>query len=367
MILWLIQNFGIFRDSFAARTTGDSRVFLTARIAGASLAAFLAALLLGPFVIAWLKKRFRERIASASATLNQLHADKQDTPTMGGIFVMAAVVLSTVLFADLSSSFVAVGCFVVLSLTLLGAGDDWVKQRTEHNGLSVKQKLAAQLAIAAVAGVVLYFEQRDRTFGTDLVWPLGNSVLPLGAVFVGWCVLVLVGSSNAVNLTDGLDGLAAGCMILSAGAFTALCYLAGHREFADYLSIPHFSGCGELAVMLGALVGAMLGFLWFNGFPAQVFMGDAGSLPAGGLLAVAALVTRQEMLLIIIGGVFVAETVSVIVQVGCFRLTGKRILRCSPLHNHFVFRGDPETRIVIRFWIVAAVLAIVGMGCLKLH
>lgn len=367
MILWLLQNSGIFRDSFAARTAGDSRVFLTARIAGASLAAFLAALILGPWVIAWLKKRFRERIASASEKLNELHADKQDTPTMGGIFVMAAVVISTVLFADLSSTYVAVGCFVVLSLTLLGSADDWIKQRTEFNGLTVRRKLAAQCAIAAAAGIMLYFEQREREFGTDLVWPLGNLALPLGSLFVVWSLLVIVGSSNAVNLTDGLDGLAAGCTILAAGAFTAICYLSGHREFADYLRIPFFSGSGELAVMLGALVGAMLGFLWFNGFPAQVFMGDAGSLPTGGLLAVAALVVRQEVLLVIIGGVFVVETLSVILQVGGYKLTGKRLLRCSPLHNHFVFRGDPETQIVIRFWIAAAVLAIIGMGCLKLH
>lgn len=367
MLLWLIQRFGFFRDSFASRTTGDSPVFLTARIAGASVAAFLAAILLGPVVIRWLKKRFRERIASASETLNELHASKQDTPTMGGVFIMAAVLIATFLFGNLTSPYVQLAIFVVTSLTALGAADDWVKQRTTRNGLSARQKFLIQCFIAGIAGWLLYQEQQSEPYGTDLVWPLGNFVIPLGAFFVLWAALVLIASCNAVNLTDGLDGLAPGCSILSCGAFVALTYLSGHSVFAEYLRIPHFVGSGELAVMLGALVGAMLGFLWFNCFPAQVFMGDAGSLPVGGMLAVAALVTRQEVLLIVIGGVFVVETVSVIVQVATFKLTGKRPLRCSPLHNHFVFRGDPETKIVIRFWIVAAVLAIVGIGSLKLH
>lgn len=367
MLLWLIHRFGFVLENVSARTTGDSRVFLTARIAGASLIAFLSAVLLGPIVIRWLKKRFRERIASASKTLNELHKSKDATPTMGGIFIMLAVLLSTLVFADLTSSFVQIACGTVFSMTCLGALDDWIKQRTERNGLSAWQKLLLQLLIAGCASVCLYFEQRDVTLGTTFVWPLGNYAISLGFFFVGWAVFVLVATCNAVNLTDGLDGLAPGCTVLAGSAFAALTYLCGHSVLADYLNIPHIEGSGELAVMLGALVGAMLGFLWFNCFPAEVFMGDAGSLPAGSLLAVVALVIRQEVLLLVIGGIFVVETLSVIIQVGGYKLTGRRILRCSPLHNHFVFRGDPETKIVVRFWIVAALLAIAGIASLKLR
>ncbi|MEQ9410846.1 MAG: phospho-N-acetylmuramoyl-pentapeptide-transferase [Fuerstiella sp.] len=367
MILWLINHFGFVLKNVASRTTGDSRVFLTARIAGSSLAAFLAAVLLGPVAIRWLKRRFRERIASDSATLNRLHAAKQDTPTMGGIFLMAAVLLSTLLFADLTSPLIRIAAAAVVSLTLLGAWDDWTKQRTTRNGLPPRQKLLWQSIIAVSTGFLLFREQRELLFGTDLVWPLGNLVVPLGSLFVIWVAFVIVGTCNAVNLTDGLDGLAAGCTILCGAAFVALTYLAGHSTLAEYLRIPHFEGAGELAVMVGALVGAMLGFLWFNCFPAQVFMGDAGALPTGGLLAIAAVAVRQEVLLAVIGGIFVVETLSVMLQVGCYRLTGRRVLRCSPLHNHFVFRGDSETKIVIRFWIVAALLAIAGVASLKLH
>lgn len=367
MFVWLFHHYGFVLQNVTSRTTGDSRVFLTARIAAASLGAFLAAVLLGPFAIRWLKKRFRERIASASETLNKLHAAKQETPTMGGIFIMAAVLLATLLFADLENHYVRIAALTVISLTALGAWDDWTKQRTSRNGLAARQKLLCQVVIAGVVGTLIYWEQRMHPLGTDLVWPLGNIVLPLGGLFIAWAAFIVVAACNAVNLTDGLDGLAPGCVVLSGSAFVALAYLCGHSVLAEYLRIPHFAGSGELGVIAGALVGAMLGFLWFNCFPAQVFMGDAGALPAGGLLAVVALVTRQEVLLVVIGGVFVVETASVILQVGCFRLTGRRIIRCSPLHNHFVFRGDPETRIVVRFWIAAALLSIAGIASLKLH
>lgn len=367
MILWLIHHFGSVLDSVSARTTGDSRVFLTARIAGASLTAFLSAVLLGPVVIRWLKKRFRERIASASRTLNELHAAKESTPTMGGIFIMSAVLLATLVFADLTSELVQIAAGTVLGLTCLGACDDWIKQRTERNGLSAWWKLTLQVLIAGIVSTAMYYSQKHVSVGTALVWPLGNATFSLGPFFIAWAMLVLVGTCNAVNLTDGLDGLAPGCTVLAGSAFAALAYLSGHSVLSDYLRIPHIEGSGELAVMLGALVGAMLGFLWFNCHPAQVFMGDAGSLPTGGLLAVVALIIRQEVLLVIIGGVFVAETLSVILQVGCYKLTGKRILRCSPIHNHFVFRGDSETKIVVRFWIAAALLAIAGLASLKLR
>jgi phospho-N-acetylmuramoyl-pentapeptide-transferase len=197
--------------------------------------------------------------------------------------------------------------------------------------------------------------------------PLVGHGIWLGGAFLIWSTVVLVGTSNAVNLTDGLDGLAGGCSVFAGSAFVALTYLAGHKTMAEYLGVPFIHGCGELSVVIGAMVGAMLGFLWFNCYPAQVFMGDTGSLPIGALLALAALVSRQEILLLIIGGVFVIETLSVMAQVGWYRLTGKRIIACSPLHNHYLFRGQHEIKIVVRFWIGSAVLAIIGVASLKIR
>jgi len=367
MILWLIRRFQGLSDSVTASTTGDSVVYLTARIAAASLLAFLAAVLLGPVVIRWLKKRFRERIASASERLNRLHAEKQDTPTMGGVFIMSAVLISTLLFADLSSSRVLIAVVVIVTFTLLGAWDDWVKQRTDRNGISVRQKLVVQILLALIACGLLYALEPEPRVSQVLFWPIGGGSLTLGWAVIPLSVVVIVATCNSVNLTDGLDGLAAGCTVTCGAAFVALCYLAGHRVLADYLSIPYLSGAGELAVVLGGLVGAMLGFLWFNAHPAKVFMGDAGALPAGALIGLCAVIIRQEILLILIGGVFVAETTSVLLQVSWYRWKGTRILRCSPLHNHFVFRDDPETRIVVRFWIVAALLAITGLASLKVR
>jgi phospho-N-acetylmuramoyl-pentapeptide-transferase len=225
----------------------------------------------------------------------------------------------------------------------------------------------AQTILAAAIGAVLYWDRNGDPQGLDLIWPLGNHGAWLGGAFLVWSTLVLVGSSNAVNLTDGLDGLAGGCTVFAGSAFVALTYLAGHRTMADYLGIPFVSGCGELSVVMGALVGAMLGFLWFNCYPAQVFMGDTGSLPVGAVLALAALVAHQEVLLAIVGGVFVLETLSVIGQVGWFKLTGNRLIACSPLHNHYLFRGQHEIKIVVRFWIGSALLAILGVASLKVR
>lgn len=346
---------------------GDSRVFLTARTALAAVISFLAAMLLGPAAIRWLKARAPERIVSASARLNELHADKSNTPTMGGLFIIAAIIVAILVCGDLSSSYVQIGLFVTVAFCLLGAVDDWIKLATTRRGLSARQKLAAQLILALVAGVWLFLEQQTRPRGLELVWPLGGSGLPLGSAFIPWSMLVLVGSSNGVNLTDGLDGLASGCMIFAGTAFVALAYLAGHVVMAEYLSIPYIAGSGEMSVVVGAMVGAMLGFLWFNCHPAQVFMGDAGSLPLGALLGLAALVTRQEALLVLIGGVFVIETLSVIAQVGWYKLTGSRLIACSPLHNHFLFQGQHEHKIVVRFWIGSALLALSAVASLKIR
>ncbi len=367
MLTWLIEWFAPTLARLGLEASGDSRVLLTARTAAASLTSFLLALLCGPMAIAWLKRRFRERIHSASPKLDALHANKHATPTMGGLFVVVAVVGATLLWADPTSTYVQIALVTVVGFGVIGAVDDWIKLRTERKGLSVRAKFLLQTALACVLAVWLYIHQRNQPFGTDLVWPIGNGVIPLGAGLILWSVLVLVGSSNAVNLTDGLDGLASGCMVFAGSAFVGLAYLAGHRVLADYLGLPYMPGAGELAIVLGAMVGAVLGFLWFNCYPAQVFLGDTGSLSIGALLGLAALATRQEVLLVIVGGVFVLETLSVILQVAWFRLTGRRLILCSPLHNHFLFKGQHEIKIVVRFWIGSALLAIAGVASLKIR
>lgn len=354
MLIWLLQELGpVWR--------------LTARTALASVTAFLLALLLGPVAIRWLKARFRERVASASARLNEIQASKNATPTMGGLFILGAVLVSVLLWGDLSSRYVQLGLLTALGFGALGAADDWIKLSSSRNGLTVRQKLAGQFVIGGILGSLLYAHHRSLPLGLSLTWPFGEFHVPLGIGFVLWSAFVLVAMTNAVNLTDGLDGLAGGCTVFAGSAFVALTYLAGHKVMAEYLRIPHIAGAGDLSVVLGATVGAVLGFLWFNCHPAQVFMGDTGSLPLGGLFGLAALVTRQEVLLLIVGGIFVAETLSVVVQVFWFRRTGKRILACSPLHNHFLFRGHHEMKIVVRFWIVAALLAIIGIASLKIR
>jgi phospho-N-acetylmuramoyl-pentapeptide-transferase len=367
MLLWLLQQFASLDQQMSQHAAGDSRVYLTARIALGAVTAFLVAILVGPAAIRWLQARFTERIDSASATLNELHAGKSSTPTMGGLFIVAAILAAVLLCGDLSSPYVQIGMFVTIGFAAVGAVDDWIKLATTRRGLSVRQKLLAQFVLALAAGWWLYGEQLARPWGLELIWPLGNSSVNLGIGFVAWSALVLVGSSNGVNLTDGLDGLASGCMIFAGTAFVALCYLAGHSVIAEYLAIPHIAGSGEVAVLVGAMVGAMLGFLWFNCYPAQVFMGDTGSLPLGAILGLAALVTRQEVLLVVIGGVFVIETLSVIAQVGWFKLTGNRLIACSPLHNHFLFRGQHEHKIVVRFWIGSALMALSAVASLKIR
>jgi phospho-N-acetylmuramoyl-pentapeptide-transferase len=363
MLYWLFQQQHMF-DRVAA---GDSAVYLTARTALAAVTAFVLSWGFGPIAIAWLKARFRERIDSASARLNELHAAKNATPTMGGLFIVAAIVLSALLFGDLSSPFVQQAICLVVTCGSLGAVDDWIKIRTAKRGLTARQKFLGQMAIASGVAAWLYVVQWNKLYGVDLIVPFGGWALALGMWFIPWGTLVIVGSSNGVNLTDGLDGLAGGCLVFAGAAMCGLCYLAGHRVMAEYLSIPYIAGAGELCILFGTLVGAMLGFLWYNCYPAEVFMGDTGSLPAGALLGYGALIARQELLLLLIGGVFVIETLSVILQVGWFRWTGRRLIACSPLHNHYLFRGDHEIKIVVRFWIGSALLALLAVASLKIR
>jgi phospho-N-acetylmuramoyl-pentapeptide-transferase len=340
---------------------------ITARAALAALLSFLLAVILGPRSIAWLAKRFREPIKSDSPELCRLHEVKNATPTMGGLFIIAGLVGSVLITGDLSNRYLLLGLAIAASLALLGAVDDLVKLRSQRAGLSARGKLAGQLLIAAAAAIVLYLDHGALPNGLTLPPPLNVSLATLGIWFIPLAILVMVGSSNAVNLTDGLDGLAGGCMMFAAAAMTLVVYAAGHAQWAAYLNVPHVAGCGELAVLAAAMIGAVVGFLWFNCHPAQVFMGDTGSLPLGGLLGYMAVVARQELLLVLIGGVFVAEAASVILQVGWFKWQRRRVFLCAPLHHHFQFRGWPESKIVVRFWIAAALCALVGAACLRIN
>lgn len=367
MIPWLLQNLSLFAEHVEQRAAGDSRIYLTLRIALATITSLLLVICLGPITIRWLRRNFGERIDSASETLNRLHAEKQGTPTMGGLLMMGAVFVSTLTWGDLTNPYIQIGLITLIGFTALGVMDDWKKIARKTRGLKARQKLFVQIVLGTVVASLLYVVNRDKPNGISLVSPVGEVSLWLGSLFILWSLLVIVGTSNGVNLTDGLDGLASGCVVFVGMTFIALTYLAGHVAFAHYLQIPYISGAGEYSILMGTLVGAVLGFLWFNCYPAQVFMGDTGSLPIGALLALSALITRQEVILIIAGGVFVIETLSVIAQVSWYRLTGKRLIACSPLHNHFVFKGLHEIKIVTRFWISSALLAILGVATLKVQ
>ena len=340
---------------------------ITFRASLAAMVAFLLAVLLGPRLIAWLANRFREPIKSDSPEIRRLHRGKQATPTMGGLFLVAGLVGGTLLLGDLSNRYLLLALFVAGGLAVVGAVDDLVKLRGAANGISARSKLAGQLLVATTAAVSLYLNQASPSDGLVLPPPLHTTGLSLGFWFVPLAILVIVGSSNAVNLTDGLDGLAGGCLLFATAAMTVVVYASGHAQWAAYLHVPRIPGSGEMAVLAGGMIGAVVGFLWFNCHPAQVFMGDTGALPLGGLLGLMAVVARQELLLVVVGGVFVAEAASVILQVGWYKWRRRRVFLCAPLHHHFQLRGWAENKIVVRFWIAACLCALVGLASLKLN
>jgi phospho-N-acetylmuramoyl-pentapeptide-transferase len=360
MLLWFVQHVAA-----ASILAGLGKI--TARASLAALVSFLLAVILGPRSIAWLAARFREPIKSDSPEICRLHQGKKATPTMGGLFIVAGLAGSLLLTGDLANRYLLLALGVAGGLTLLGAIDDLVKLRSERRGISAAAKLAGQLLVASVAALYLYADHAALPDGLVLPPPLNTASWSLGIWFVPLAVVVIVGSSNAVNLTDGLDGLAGGCLLFATAGMTLVVYAAGHSQWAAYFNIPHIAGCGELAVLAAGMIGAVVGFLWYNCHPAQVFMGDTGSLPLGGLLGLMAVVSRQELLLVLVGGVFVAEAASVILQVGWYKWRKQRIFRCAPLHHHFQFRGWPENKIVVRFWIAAALCALLGTACLRIH
>ena len=342
--------------------------YITFRTGGAVMTAMLVSFLAGPPLIRWLKRKQREgqpiRLDGPESHL----LTKKGTPTMGGVLILLALVLSTLLWADLGNGYVWLVLFVTIGFGAIGFGDDFLKlTRRNSKGLSARLKMAGQLLVSAIAGVA-FIQLAPEPLDSTLAVPfLKDVLLPLGWLFLPVAMLVMVGASNAVNLTDGLDGLAIVPVMIAAGSFAMIAYLAGNAIFAGYLGIPHVPGTGELAIFCGAIVGASLGFLWFNAPPAMVFMGDIGSLSTGGAIGAVAVAVKHELVLAIIGGLFVLEAVSVIVQVASFKLTGKRVFRMAPLHHHFEKMGWQEPTIVIRFWIIAVILALVGLSTLKLR
>ena len=342
--------------------------YLTFRTGGAVITALVFSFMLGPHVIAWLKSRQGEGQPIRSDGPPSHILRKRGTPTMGGLLILVAMTVSTVLWADIANGYIWSVLLVTVGFGAIGSIDDYMKlARRHHRGIPGWWKILLQIVIAAAATIWIT-SLTGPVLADGLAVPFLKSVLvDLGWFFAPFAVFVIVGASNAVNLTDGLDGLAIVPVMIAAGVFALIAYLAGNVVFANYLQIHHVPGTGELAVLCGALIGAGLGFLWFNAPPAMVFMGDTGSLSMGGALGAIAVVTKHELVLAIVGGLFVLETISVIVQVVSFKLTGKRVFRMAPLHHHFEQKGWAEPTIVIRFWIIASILALAGLATLKLR
>jgi phospho-N-acetylmuramoyl-pentapeptide-transferase len=342
--------------------------YITFRVGGAVMTALLIAFLIGPSMIAWLRRK-QGRGQPIREDGPQRHViEKQGTPTMGGLMILISSVVSTLLWADLTNAYVWIVLLVTLSFGLLGFTDDYQKvTKRSSAGISGRAKLVVQLAVAALASYAAMRLEGPPLAGSVAVPFLKQVLVPLGWGFLIFGMLVICGASNAVNLTDGLDGLAIVPVMIAALAFALISYLVGNIKFADYLQLHYVAGTGELTVFLAALVGAGLGFLWYNAPPAMVFMGDTGSLALGGALGAVAIVTKHEIVLAIIGGLFVLEAVSVIIQVASFKLTGKRVFKMAPIHHHYEQLGWKESTVVIRFWIIAVVLALIGLSTLKLR
>ena len=339
--------------------------YLTFRTFSAILTSLVISLVIGPWCIRKLKEMQISQYIREEGP--QSHYSKAGTPTMGGLMIIGSMLTSTLLWADLKNSYVWLLVVVVIGFGAVGFYDDYLKVVKKHNqGLTGVQKLLGQVLIALVAATWLYM---SPDFLPTLTIPFFEEVRPdLSWGFIILAILVIVGTANAVNLTDGLDGLAMGPVTIAGVFYAIFAYLAGNAIIAHYLKITFVPGVGEVSVVLGALVGAGIGFLWFNAYPAQVFMGDVGALALGGVLGTAALATKQEILLVLVGGLFVAEALSVILQVGFFKVTnGRRIFRMAPIHHHFELKGWPEPKVIVRFWIIAIVLGILSLSTLKLR
>ena len=340
--------------------------YITFRASMAALTAFIISLILGPLVINFIRKlQIGEKVIKEdSVRLDELHNKKRGTPTMGGVLILLAITISVLLWADIFNRYIIIVMFATLWLGITGFVDDYLKQiKKKSKGLTAATKLTSQLILGLVLGIILFTGPDNSTvidipFLKDISWDLG-------IFYILFVILVIAGTSNAVNLTDGLDGLAIGCVIMVAIAFSILSYVSGNIKFSHYLLIPYIKGSGELTVFCASILGAGLGFLWFNAHPASIFMGDVGSLALGGALGTVAILIKKELLLVIVGGIFVLEALSVILQILSFRLTGKRIFKIAPLHHHFEFLGWQENKVIVRFWIIASLLVLLTLVTLK--
>jgi len=341
--------------------------YITFRTAAASLTALALSLALGP----WMIRRLRDfQIGQVIRQEGpQSHRAKAGTPTMGGLLILASAIIPTLLWADLKNAYIWIAVLATLGFGAVGLWDDYLKiVRRSHHGLIPRYKMGLQIVIGIGVGLAVMALAANNLYNTRLIFPFFKNLIPdLGWFYVGFAVLVLVGATNAVNLTDGLDGLAISTFAVSAAAFTALAYVTGHAVLAQYLLLVRFAPAGELTVFCGALVGASLGFLWYNSYPADIFMGDVGSLALGGALGTVAILIKQELLLPIVGGVFVIEALSVIIQVASFKLTGQRVFKMAPIHHHFELIGWSEPKVIARFLIVAVVFALFSLTTLKLR
>lgn len=360
MLIWLAEWLQQFDAGFSVFS------YLTLRAILSTLTALLMAVMIGPVMIRWL-----QRMQIGQTVRNdgpESHLSKSGTPTMGGLLILAAIVSSVLLWADLSNRYVWVTLFILVSYGVIGFIDDYRKVvRKDPKGLIARWKYFWQSVVAIGVAVYLFANQQNPA-ETALLVPFFKEVMPqMGLFFIVLTYFVLVGTSNAVNLTDGLDGLAIVPTILVAGAFAIFAYATGNVNFSAYLNIPYLPLTSELVIVCTAIVGAGLGFLWFNTYPAQVFMGDVGSLALGGTLGILAVLVRQEIILFIMGGIFVIETLSVILQVGSYKLRGQRIFRMAPIHHHYELKGWPEPRVIVRFWIISLILVLVGLATLKLR
>lgn len=385
--------FYLLYELFPNETFTNVFRYVTFRAALGAITAFLFSIIAGKYIIAYLRsKNIKENAEKKdSVKLAEMHASKSSTPTMGGIIILLTFALSTLLWGNLSNSMIWIVLLGTIAMGALGAVDDWMKLTIlKSPGMSAKMKMGLLLLIGFSIFFAYAYLQPDlnpsaelkivkinydfiyaglfKNEATILQLPFKKEwVIDIGWLYLPIFILALVGTSNAVNLTDGLDGLATGCMIFVTLTYLIIAYLCGHKIFAGYLNIIHIFNAGELTVLCGIIMGSCLGFLWYNSFPAQVFMGDTGSLALGGFIGMIALFTKHEIILIIAGGIFVAEALSVMIQVGVYKRTKKRVFKCAPLHHHFQFLGMPETKIVARFWIIGIVFALLALATIKIR
>ena len=360
MLLWIAKYLTQFESGFNVFS------YLTMRAILGALTALVISFVVGPMMINRLAlKQIGQTVRDDGP---QSHLQKAGTPTMGGALILTAIAISTLLWGDLANRFVWVVVLVTLAFGAIGFYDDWTKLVLKDSaGLAGRYKLMWQTVFGLIAAIVL-FQTATSPVESQLIIPFfKNFVLPLGALQVAFATFMIVGFSNAVNLTDGLDGLAIMPAVLVGGALGVFAYVAGNVNFSEYLGVPYVAGAGEVLVFCAAIAGAGLGFLWFNTYPAQVFMGDVGALALGAALGVIAVIVRQELVLVIMGGVFVVETLSVIIQVASFKITGKRVFRMAPLHHHYELKGWPEPKVIVRFWIITVILVLVGLASLKIR